>query len=167
MCKHCLDMKKFGGTGNLRQACMLRKCENLTYAGADSAGGRGKIWELGGEGNKLSASACAVADLREADDLDEYKEALCRLTRDQLSLEVEWWKAHLESMTTNNPVSVYGSSFSSSSSSSSSSSPSYVSPFAGSRTFTDLPLSVRVDVVLAVCHFRDRCSFTQSATEPF
>ena len=41
MCKHCLDMKKFGGTGNLRQACMLRKCENLTYAGADSAGGRG------------------------------------------------------------------------------------------------------------------------------
>ena len=89
-------MKKFGGSGILRSvhSSQMREFDLL---GPDGGSGRGaKMWELGGEGNKLSASACAISDLRAAEDIDEYKAALSKLTREELSLEVDWWKAHLE-----------------------------------------------------------------------
>ena len=32
-CNHCQDMKKYGGPGNLRQACRLRQCMSMNYTG--------------------------------------------------------------------------------------------------------------------------------------
>ncbi|KAH8071358.1 hypothetical protein JL721_4332 [Aureococcus anophagefferens] len=33
VCKYCLDMKKRGGSGTIRQACKERKCQQVTTAG--------------------------------------------------------------------------------------------------------------------------------------
>ena len=151
MCRYCVDMKKFGGSGVLRQACLLRKCENLSYGTLDRPnGGRGTaMWELGGEGNRISAYSCAIDDLRAAEDIAEYKDALSKLTRKQLYLEADWWKGHLDSMNADNPERlhlVFENDLDKTD--------DFCSPFAGGKTFLDLTLSKRVDVILAVCHFR-------------
>jgi hypothetical protein len=87
-CNHCRDMKKFGGPGNLRQACRLRQCMNMTSSG--------NVLNLGGgDALLMNSSLSAISDLHSSESLEEYNDALLKLTRVQLNLEVKWWETHL------------------------------------------------------------------------
>ena len=111
------------------------------------------MWDLGGEGSRIDASAHAMADLLDAEDLDEYTTALLKLTKKELADEVEKWRVHLESMRTNNPMQMHRMDDQKGDSESGGPLP-FSSPFADNKTFRDLSLRVRLDVVLAACHFR-------------
>jgi len=167
-CNHCRDMKKFGGPGNLRQACRLRQCMNMTSSG--------DVLNLGGgDALLMNSSLSAISDLHSSESLEEYNDALLKLTRVQLNLEVKWWETHLSLLSyplrkkESDPIPLLVSPFirsintttkkgnkkknnknnnSNSSSSSSSSSTTVL------IEFHELSLSRRLDVVSAVCQYR-------------
>jgi hypothetical protein len=141
-CRHCKDMKKFGGPGNLRQACMLRQCMSMSYGNEMSFGG-GNVF-------LMDTSLSAIADLHGAIDMNEYEEALSKLTVDQLDVEVKWWVTHLSNLAPTPP---------------SLSSPSKIvlrSPFVGTSIenektelqFYDLSYEHRLEVISSVCQYR-------------
>ena len=81
-CRLCLDRPKFGGPGNLRQACALRVCTQV---------GMGSDGSARAELSALRRKSQLGGDVRSAPDIARYRDALAGLSLDELSAEAQWW----------------------------------------------------------------------------
>ena len=156
-CRMCLDRPKFGGPGNLRQACMHRICTSNGLMADDNSA----LAALAAHRRKAELAG----DVRAAPNLEKYRDALGGLTLEELKAEAEWWAWLLSTVDGSGADSAEGAGADSAGTTAT----IPVSPFIASAElggvslgFNDLDVPTRVRLLSALCHARlDRCVFTQ------